>query len=119
MPEQQKEKKDEKIYAPEEIHEMFNTCFLPKLQEFAKRTKKEMFPDEEIACFQALMFLEFSDLDSPLTYESISTKVNLQLQAVLQKEVDKQKEEKTFLPIENTAKDTGDAPNELVPQEKD
>lgn len=81
------------IYSHEEIHEMFNAAFLPKLQEFAQRTKKEMFADEEIACFQVRLILEFSDLETPLTYESIKEKVNLQLQPVLQKDVDKSKAE--------------------------
>ena len=113
MPEQEKEKKDEKIFSPEEIHEMFNTCFLPKLQQFAQRAKKESFPDEEIAFFQAQLFLEFSDLEAPLTYESMPGKVHMQLQPVLQKEVDaveaQAKAEKELQAQENNGKDTGDA----------
>ena len=104
-----KPEKEKKIYLPEEIHEMFDNRFLPKLQEFAQRTKKEVFPDDEIACFQARMFLEFSDLEAPLTYESIMGKVNLQLQPVLQKDVDKAKAEEELRTQEKDEKDTGDA----------
>ncbi len=103
------EEKEKKIYSPEEIHEMFNSGFLPILQKFAKRTKKERFPAEEIACFQCRLILEFSDLEAPLTYESIMGQVNLQLQPVLQKDVDKQKEEEKLRTQEKDAKDTEDA----------
>lgn len=102
---QEKEEKEKKIHSPEEIHEMFNPSFLPLLQEFARRVKKERFPDEKIACFQARMFLEFSDLEAPLTYESLGKKVNLQLQPVLQSDVDKQKADDELQAKENNGLD--------------
>lgn len=103
---------EKKIYQPEEIHEMFNSGFLSKLQEFAKRTKKEMFADDDIACFQCRLILEFTDLDTPLTYELIKEKVNLQMQPMLQKDVDKAKAEakeaEAIKAKEKDSKDTGD-----------
>lgn len=96
------------IYSHDEIHEMFNTAFLPKLQEFAQRTKKEMYADKEVACFQVRMILEFSDLESPLTYDSIKEKVNLQLQPVLQEDVDKAKADAEAKAEQDAGKDVGD-----------
>lgn len=104
----EEKEKEKKIYQPEEIHAMFDVAFLPKLQEFAQRTKKEMYPEEEIACFQVRMILEFSDLDAPLTYESINEKVNLQLQPVLQKDLDKARAEAEEQAEKEPVKDPGD-----------
>lgn len=113
MTEQAQDKEQSKIYQPEEIHAMFDSGFLSKLHEFAKRTKKEMFAEIDIACFQCRMILEFSDLETPLTYESIKDKVKLEMQPMLQKDIDKAKAEakeaEALKAKENDAKDSGDA----------
>jgi hypothetical protein len=83
----------EKIFSDEEIHEMFDTSFLPKLQEFAKRSKEKLFKDKSPIYFHAQMKLQFSDLEIPLTYESIKDKTDLQLLPVFQEDIDKAAEE--------------------------
>ena len=93
--EEQKEL-ESKIFSPEEIHDMFDTGFLAKLHEFAKRMKKDIYPDKNINCYMARMHLKFEDLESELTYESIKEAVNLQLQPVFQEDLDKEKERSKY-----------------------
>ncbi len=89
----------EKIFSDEEIHEMFDTSFLPKLQEFAIRAKERLFKDKSPIHFHAQMTLNFADLENPLTYESIQNdesikeKVNLQLRPIFQEDIDRAAEE--------------------------
>ncbi len=81
-------KEQPKIFSPDEIHEMFDSGFLAKLQEFARRTKKDVYPDKDINCFMARMELKFVDLETPLTYESIIKTVTLNLQPFFQDDID-------------------------------
>jgi len=83
----------EKIFSEEEIHEMFDTSFLPKLQEFAKRAKDKLYKEKVPVYFHVQMKLKFSDLDSSLTYESIKADTDLKLLPVFQEDIDRAAEE--------------------------
>jgi hypothetical protein len=87
------EKQQEKFCEPEELYEMFNCSFLPKLQELAKRAKKIKFPEDEIAFYNVNMFLQFDDSNEPLIYQNIEEKINLQLQPVTQKQLEESQKE--------------------------
>lgn len=87
------EKQEEKFCEPEELYEMFNCTFLPKLQEFAKRAKQKKFEGKEIAFYNMHLFLQFEDSDEPLIYQSIQDKINLQLQPVTKEELEKAQKE--------------------------
>ena len=84
---------EEKFCEPEELYEMFNCSFLPKLQELAKRAKRIKFSEDEIAFYNVNMFLQFNDSDEILTYQNIEDKINLQLQPITKKQLEETQKE--------------------------
>lgn len=78
-----------KLYKDEEIHEMFNTSFLPMIQEFAKRAIKAREEEEPVKFWECQVKVQFSELENPLTYESIKDTVALNLFPITQSDIDK------------------------------
>ncbi len=83
-----------KIFSKEEIFEMFDSGFLAKAQIIAARLKEERFKDKKIAYYVINMVLQFEDTPTPLTYSELRQKINLQLHAVLQEDLDKMEADK-------------------------
>lgn len=82
------------IFSIEEIHEMFDSGFLSKLQEIGGRVKDVRFPEKEIAYFAASLVMRIPPTDEPLTYASIQDHIQFQLQPILQEDIDKAEAEK-------------------------
>lgn len=87
------EENSEKLFELEELYEMFNCSFLPKLQEIARRAKSQKLPEKEVKFFNVRMHLQFTELDEPLTYQMIEDRIQLTLQPVTQEDIDKSVEE--------------------------
>lgn len=81
------------LFQTEELYEMFNTSFLPKLQEFARRAKETRLPEKDVKFFHVNMLLQFSELEEPLTYQMIQDKIQMQLQPVTQEDLDRDNED--------------------------
>lgn len=77
------------LFEIEELYEMFNTSFLPKLQEFARRAKISRLADQEVKFFNVRMHLQFDELEHPLTYQMIEDRIQLQLQPITQEDLDR------------------------------
>jgi hypothetical protein len=84
--------KSHHIFKESDVDEMFNTAFLPKLQEFAKRSLEHRESEEEVKFFHVNLMLQFSELDEPLTYQMINDRVKLTMHPVTQTDLDRSNE---------------------------
>lgn len=79
---------EQQIYTDEEVVKMFDTEFLPTIQELARRCKKIKYQDVDIKLWEVKMNLQFSNLDKTLRYEDIEGQIRLQLVAITQEMID-------------------------------
>lgn len=86
---------EEKLFEVEELYEMFNTSFLPKLQEFARRAKNARLKEQEVAHFNVKMTLQFSELNKPLTFQMVEDKIHMQLQPITKEDLERAEKEKS------------------------
>lgn len=72
------------FFAEWEIDELFDKGFLPTLQRISKRINEAS--EEELVGFNVSLSLVFTDLDKPLSYQSIKDKVRLQIIPLVNRE---------------------------------
>lgn len=89
MTEENKEEEKKPLYFEEELVHMFEDRFLPKIQKIANRVKNIEYSDQDVYAFRCSLVFQFDKLDGSLTYEDIKEKMQMQLQTILQKDVDK------------------------------
>ena len=63
----------QKYFEQEELNQMFNEAFLPKIQEIAKRVQEDKYKEEDLYFFELSLRMRFKDLENPLTIEGIES----------------------------------------------
>lgn len=80
---------EKKVFEKEELYEMFNTSFLPKLQEFGRRVKKEHYADKDLQFFEVNLRMQFSELDTPLTFQMVEDRLEMKMSPITQEDIDR------------------------------
>lgn len=62
-----------KIYTDEELNEMFNTAFLPILQEISKRQKEREKNGDEFIAFKVDLSFLFPHQDATIQFEELAS----------------------------------------------
>lgn len=98
----------EKIVDLEELQEMFDQSFLPKLLQLSKRVQESENVDQDIAMFVFNLRFSFLTNENELTYEKIMNNIVMQLQPITKEDLENAQQAQKIK--ENDSKDTEDLP---------